>query len=313
MAFLKMDVGSRLAAMGGAHASIQGDASDMLSNPAGLAFVQGLDASTTVTNWIADIKHYGAAGAYRMGNLGTIGVSVVVMDYGDLRRTIPAVDADTEADRLRGYLDMGTFNVQEYAIGLGYGRQITTGFFVGGQVRYALQNLGQVEIEHALTRELYEVENELSNLVFDFGTMYYTGFRDLRFGMSVRNFSNQNDYYNQRFELPLMFDFGVAMDLLTLAPAEPGVGRNSTLTLAADWQHPRDYEERLHVGMEYGFMDTVFLRGGYRFNYDEESFTGGLGVRLGTGGVGIKADYAYGAFGSLFGQVHRVTLGVFAF
>ncbi|ARA92420.1 hypothetical protein AWN76_004050 [Rhodothermaceae bacterium RA] len=309
MPFLKIDVGSRIAAMGGAHASVQGSANDMFSNPAGLAFLDGVDASFTTTSWIADISHYGLGVAFRAGNIGTFGFSYIFMDYGDFVRTVPYTGTDP-ALRNQGYLTNGTFSVNEYAIGLSYARQITGQFYVGGHFRYASQDLGNIVIFDQVRGTEVDQENQVNNLVFDFGTMYYTGFRDLRFGMSIRNFSNQSDYYDQRFELPLTFDFGVAMDLLSLAANPPG-GENSALTVALDWQHPRDYEERLHLGLEYGFMDMVFLRGGYKFNYDEEGLTAGIGVKLGLAGYGIKAEYAYSDFGDFFGNVNRITLGVF--
>ena len=311
MPFLKIDVGARTAAMGGTYASVAGSADDMFSNPAGLALLEGFDASSTVTNWIADIRHYGGGAAYRFGNLGTFGINLVWMDYGDFRRTAPALFSTDPTDQERGYIDQGTFGVTEYAIGFSYARQITSQFYVGGQIRYASQDLGAVDLVNEFTEEIENVENQVTNIVLDFGTMYYTGFRDLRFGVAVRNFSNQADYYDQRFELPLALDFGMAMDLLSLTSAgEAGQG-NSTLTLAVDWQHPRDFGERLHAGLEYGFADTVFLRGGYKFNYDSEGLTAGLGVKAGLGGYGLKAGYAYVDSNDFFGQIHRITLGIY--
>ena len=157
-------------------------------------------------------------------------------------------------------------------------------------------------------------ENQLENVVFNFGTMYYTGWRDLRFGMSIRNFSNQSDYFNQRFELPLTFDFGMAMDLLPLFSEIEG----QSLLFAVNWLHPRDFAEQLNFGAEYGFMDTVFLRAGYKLPFADadllaEDVSAGVGVKLGVGGYGIDAGYAYSNFGEFFGAVNRVTIGVFGF
>ena len=310
LTFLQIDVGARTAGMGGTHASVEGTVYDMFSNPAGLAFAEGFQASSTVTNWIADIKHYGLGASYQWGNIGTFGVSLVFMDYGDLVRTSVYEGSDPTL-RQQGYVTDGTFNVNEYALGFAYARQITDRFYVGGHLRYATQNLGDILINDPVREEQITTENEVNNVVFDVGTMYYTGFRDLRFGMSIRNFSNQVDYFDQRLELPLAFDFGVAMDLLSLAPSDPGIDRNSALTLALDWQHPRAFRERLHAGLEYGFADTVFLRGGYKFRYDSEGFTAGLGVKAGVGGFGLDVGYAYVDSNSFFGQIHRITLGIY--
>lgn len=306
MPFLIIDVGARTAAMAGTYGSVAGDATDMFANPAGLALIEGFDASMNINNWIVDTKHYGTALAYNHPVLGTFGIGIVSMDYGDLYRT-EVYDGEDPILRQEGYIETGTFSVVEYAVGVSYARQISSPFFVGGQVRYAKQDLGTVLIYDELEGVEVDKDNNISNLVFDFGTLYYTGWHDLRFGVSFRNFSNQNDYFNQRMELPLTFDFGVAMDVLTLLPAP---SRHSQLTVALDAVHPRDAQERLHLGMEYGYHDSLFLRGGYRFNYDEEGLTAGLGVRTGIDGLRLRADYAYSAFGQFFGSVHRVSLGL---
>ena len=309
MTFLKIDVSARNAAMAGTQAGITGDIGSMFANPAGLAQVRGVGVMASVNNWLADINHYGAGAAYGSPSLGTFGVSVVTMDYGEIRRTVPALVTDPISDRNQGYIDQGTFGVSEMAVGVAYARQITGQFYVGGHVRYARQDLGNVVIFNERTGENTNAENVASNIVLDIGTLYYPGFRDLRFGVSLRNFSNQSDYYDQRFELPLTFDFGAAMDLLSVT--NPDYENNtSSLTLALDWLHPRDYSERLNAGLEYGFMDTVFLRSGYRFNSDVEGFTAGLGVDTELGDLGLQADYAYGATNNFFGAIHRVTLGL---
>ena len=263
MGFLKIDVAADVAALGGTHAGTTGKATAMFANPAAMALLEGGDLTSGVTDWIADIKLYGLAAAYRIGNLGVFGVSIVSMDYGTFRGTRPWQQGDDPGLRDQGFIALGDFEVDEYAVGVSYARQITTQFYVGGNIRVAHQDLGTVDIINAFTGAVESADNSVTNLVFDFGTIYYPGFHDLRFGASVRNFSDQNDYFDQRFELPLTLDFGIAMDLLpVLSPASTTGPSNSALTLALDWVHPRDFSERLHLGLEYGFLDTFFIRGG---------------------------------------------------
>ncbi len=309
MGFLKIDVAANVAAMGGTHAGNTGRATAMFSNPAAMGLLEGGDISSGVTDWIADIKLYGLAAAYRIGNLGVFGISIVSMDYGTFQGTRPWQPGDDPGLRDQGYIALGDFEVSEYAVGVSYARQITGQFYVGGNIRIAHQDLGSVDIIDAFTGGVISTENSLDNIVFDFGTLYYPGLHDLRFGASVRNFSDQNDYFNQRFELPLTLDFGIAMDLLPLFSSATGPS-NSVLTLAVDWVHPRDFSERLHLGLEYGFLETLYLRGGYKVNHDEEDFTAGLGVKFESSGYGIRADYAYAAFGGFFGSVNRITLSI---
>ena len=47
----------------------------------------------------------------------------------------------------------------------------------------------------------------------------------------------------------------------------------AVLLLAIDAIHPRDYSERLNIGLEYNYLGLFQLRSGYRMNYDEGNFT----------------------------------------
>lgn len=297
--FLKIDVGER-AAMAGTQIGITGDAMAVFANPAGLGLLEGIDAMISHTSWIAGITHLGAAAAMNLGNLGIIGVSYIQMDYGTFNRTIPN-------ETIEGYEVAGTFEVKEFAVGVTYSRAISSQFFVGGQLKLASQDLGEVEVFDEINNEIITASNKISNVVIDFGTLYYPGWKDFRFGMSLRNFSSQANYYDQRFELPITFDFGVAADLLQFVAPDMD---NMKLTVAFDWVHPRDFSERQHVGFEFAYLETLFLRGGYKFNYDEEGLSAGIGIQRDLGGVGLKVNFVYTDFG-IFDPVTRVSVGVY--
>ncbi len=303
MTFLKIDVGGRTAGMGGTSVGVVNDASSMFSNPAGLAGISGLDILLNQTNWIVDIKQYAGAAAYGLGNWGTFGVSFINMDYGTFTETWPYEGFDPELMD-KGYIKGNDFTVGEYALGVAYARQMTNKFSIGGQIKFVKQDLYKTLIWSEFQGKQIWVNNTLGVMAMDFGTLYYTGFKDLRFGMSMRNFSRQARYALQRFDLPLTFRIGLAMDVLTLF--EDGKSNNH-LTLAVDALHPRDYDERLQVGAEYTFMDILSVRAGYKFRYDEESFSAGFGVKKYFGNVGVRLDYAYSNFGKFFGSVHRLS------
>jgi hypothetical protein len=308
MPFLQIDVGSRVG-MGGTQLGIIGDAEAMFANPAAMATTERIDLFASNTNWFADIKHYALGLSYNAGALGVFGVNAVFMDYGELRRTYPYDGLDPDL-RNKGYIQQGTFSPSEYAIGVSYARQITSQFFVGGNIKYATQDLGSIDVFDEINGVvLTGVEQNVNNLALDIGTIYYPGWKDLRFGVSFRNFADQSDYYNQRFELPLTFDFGLAMDLLKLSQSDAELS-NHTLTLALDWIHPRDYDERQHIGVQYGFMETFYLRGGYKVGYDEQGLTAGVGFKKDVSGAGLKVDFVYQDFG-IFDNVTRINVGLF--
>lgn len=295
--FLKADVGARAAAMGGAFMMTGYDASSQFYNSAGIAMTEtDVDVFFGQTQWIADITYNAAAVTKKFGNVGTFGLTILMADYGDIEGTRVA---SNEA----GFEDIGNVDVGAFAVGLSYARRISDQFSIGGQVKYAGQKLGSNLIDTGET-----VDNTAGGLVFDFGTIFYPGFRSFRFGVSARNFSSEFEYANESFQLPLTFTMGVAIDMFDLIG--PDV-ENQSFVVSVEAINPRDFSERVHVGGEYWFQDLIALRGGYKFNYDEESFSAGVGFNVKLSNVRLKVDYAYSDFG-VFDNVNRFSVG-FAF
>lgn len=87
------------------------------------------------------------------------------------------------------------------------------------------------------------------------------------------------------------------------------LGENHRLTVSATAIHPRDYSERLHLGAEYWLFNTFALRGGYKFNYDQEGLSAGIGIKRGISGFNVKFDYSFTDMGSYLGSVHRISVG----
>jgi hypothetical protein len=293
MQFLKLGIGARAAAMGDAFIAISGDPNSTFYNPAGCAGIDGLALAVHQTNWIADIDHKAGVLAYNTGRYGVIVADYIAVDYGTMERTV------VDAHAWEGYQSQGSFSVGEYAVGLGYATSITDRFSIGGKVKYAYQDLGTSQTWQYLRTEFETtkmVKNENEAVAYDFGTYYNSGYKNIRVGMSVQNFANK--------PIPLTFRFGVAMDVNTLLMPE---NKTHVVTLAIDALHPKDYSERVNFGLEYAFNQLFFLRGGYKMNYDEEKYTGGVGIKTKVSGFGLMFDYAVTDFGA-FGIVNRFSL-----
>jgi hypothetical protein len=298
MQFLKVDVGARAAAMAGAFTEMSGDATVMFYNPSGIVEIEsGVDVFAGQTMWIADIKYNTAAAVMNLGSVwGSVGIGLIYADYGD------DIVETRFSPTAPGYVITGNnVSVGAYAAGLSYARKLTEKFFVGGQVRYVDQWLG-----FSTMNDNSRKKNEVSGLSFDFGTTFYPGFRSLKFGMSIRNFSREFKYEKESFNLPLTFTIGVAMNLMDLSNQ-----KEHALWLAIDAIHPRDYSERMHVGAEYWYMGMFATRAGYKFNYDEEGFSAGVGFKYSVSDLDLRIDYAYSDFG-VFDPVNRISVG-FAF
>jgi len=280
MKWLSIPVGARGSAMGGAFTAVANDASAIFWNPAGIAFTEGGHVFFSQTRWIGDIMVNNGAVSYNAGKYGVFGVSIAAVDWGTFhgtRRTVTGA----------GYEETGTFSPEDWAAGLAYAMRVSDKFSFGGHIKYIHEHLG--EAYEGNMDDPTKYVGEMNLFAFDFGTLYYTGFKDLRFGMTLLNFSQERNYRAEFFPLPLTFKFGMAMDITQLWMEQSA----NKFTLSVDALHPRDYSERLHFGFEYSFKDMVFLRGGYKTNYDEEDFSFGGGLRLTVNNVLLGFDYSY--------------------
>jgi len=76
---------------------------------------------------------------------------------------------------------------------------------------------------------------------------------------------------------------------------------------AIDATHPNDNNERVLAGTEFSFFDRFFLRGGYKFNFDDQKFAFGAGANVPISSSAVYFDYAYSVY-DLLPSVHRISV-----
>lgn len=300
--FLSVSMDPRSAALGDAVTSVVSKSTAMLYNPSVMGEMEGTaDFSFGSTRWIADINYIYGTGAISLfdGDYGVFGISLVAVDYGDFIGTIVAPNDN-------GYLEVGTFKPTSMALGIGYANQLSQKFSVGGNIKYVRQSIGTAVTGYDATGNRVVEDNSVSAIAFDFGILYHTGFKSLNFGMSVRNFSTELKYKDEKFQLPLTFKIGLSMNALDLFDIDQNI---HSFIISVDASHPRDYSEQISVGAEYLFMNTFAIRGGFTSPTDEQEFTAGVGLRQSITGINLGVDYSYTPFG-IFDNVHRFSVNI---
>ena len=300
--FLSVSLDPRASGMGDAVTSVYTNSTSMLYNPSIMGGMDGIsDFSFGSTRWIADINYIYGTAAFKLfnGDYGIIGVSLVAVDYGDFIGTVVAPNDN-------GYLEVGTFKPTSMAIGLGYANQLSEKFSVGGNIKYVRQSLGTAVTGYDAAGVRKVEDNAVSAIAFDFGILYHTGFKSLDFGMSIRNFSSELKYKDEKFQLPLTFKIGVSIDAFDFVDLDKNM---HSLLIAVDASHPRDYREQLSFGAEYLFMNTFAIRGGYTFPTDEQEFSAGVGIKQSISDFKFGIDYSYTPFG-IFDNVHRFSINL---
>ena len=293
--FLKINGDPRQAAMGGSFMASSNPTSNVVfGNPALMAWIENYDVQFNNFSWLADISYTSLAAAKTFPGIGTFALSYVNMNYGDIPETIQAgIQGGGTVPLVTGEM----FTAYDMAVGLSFARQITEQLGLGGSIRYLNEEIAGTG---------------MSNWSMDFSTIYYTGFRSLRLAITARNFGPDahlvgysEDLRSEPVDIrmPLELRGGIAYDWLD------GVSSPHLLMTVLEGRVPSDGKEKIHFGTEYSYHNLFFVRGGYRFNYDEEGLTLGMGINFPVVGYHCTLNYAYLDFGALT-QVNMFSFGL---
>ena len=302
--FLKIGVGSRAMGMGGAFTATADDITAMYWNPGGLANVYASEATFNHVRWFADVNYDYAAFSSHLGDIGKLGAFVSVESMDDM-----LVRTEDHPEGTGEYFTAGAM-----AVGISYARNLTDRFSIGFNAKYVREYLWNMSA---------------NGVALDIGTIYKIPiFNEFRLGASISNFGTKmklqgrdniyivaptgstgnlinTDIQLDEYDLPLVFRVGVAADFIKTD--------DNRITAAVDAVHPNDNTEYLNVGVEYGWNEMVFLRGGWKSLFErdtEQRFTAGIGVQYRiVGEFKVKVDYAYQDWGRLT-NVHYLSLGV---
>jgi len=277
--FLQIPTTARVAALGEASIALSDMNSEgLFVNPAIIGFTNYTHSfSASYSNWFADIKNYGTGYIYN-SPIGVFGIGFILLDYGSMPRT-------TSSAGQKVYSVIGSFNANSIAAGLTYSKMLTDRFSVGVTLKYVQEKI-----------DIYKADN----ILFDGGVIYHTGFHSLRIAATIHNFGTNTKFINDEFKMPATFKLGFAAEVF---------GDNKSEykgTMIFEASHPNNSDERINLGTEISWRNMLIIRGGYKFFYDEESISLGLGINPQLD-FPMSFDFAYSDYGRL-GNILRFTL-----
>ncbi|MBC8205223.1 MAG: PorV/PorQ family protein, partial [FCB group bacterium] len=259
--------------------AVSDDITAIFWNPAGLVYMSETSVYLSHISWLAEIEYEAVGIARTFKDIGSFGFSVSYLNSGDIE--------ETTFDEPEGTGDY--FTCSDMMLGLTYARRLTDKFSFGFNLKYIREQLDDL------------VSTAWST---DFGVLYYTDFKSLRLGMSIRNFGPEirlsGDYYDYdngtqlsdpsdylAYHFPMTFKLGAAMELVET--------EENRVTIAADLVHPNDNLERINTGIEAVLWKTFALRGGYTFRHDTAGPAAGAGFLW----KGMTINYSYSDYGIL--------------
>lgn len=291
--FLKMDVGARTLAMGGAFTAVADDINSIRYNPAGTRNMEKLEVQVTHMEWIADLNieqlaFGGVLPAYKRRYLDVVSGSLFYMGSGSKIEGRDELGNITNPD-LRYNSFVLTLNGAKAL-------DLYDNVFIGGNIKYSEENL---------------VDNKYSSILLDVGVLHKYN-KEVNFGFVIRNIGLDSE----GDKMPLEVRLGGAM-------------QKNNLGLSLDLYKFYDTDVSFALGGEYFIKDILVLRAGYNYSVsdngklsDYESWSEvsdymASGLSIGFGfltkpidffkGYEFKLDYAMVDYGRL-GFTHIFTL-----
>lgn len=300
--FLKIGVGARPMAMGDAAIATVNSPEALYWNVGALTRIEDdFSISVSTMEWLVESRNSYVATAYKMDGVGSFGIDLQYLDYGKIEETT-VYDQDGTGRFL---------SANDLVLGLGYARQLTDRFSFGIKVKFINETIANASA---------------SAVAVDLGAVFLTSFFDnkFRFAAVLSNFGTKMQFKGEdlsitylvpdnpgnkqvpaelstlQWDIPLLLRFGISDFIVD--------NEKLTWLVAYDLLDSRDYRARHNLGTEIGLYKMFFLRGGYKFNYDEVSYTVGFGLDFkNIIDYKLKLDYLYLNYGD-FGSFNQFTL-----
>lgn len=277
--FLKLGVGAKAIAMGGAFSAVADDPTVIYYNPAGTVNLSGKQFLAGYHNYVLDMQSGFVAGTLPLMDKHRLGFFVDYLNYGNF--------TETEAD---GQPTGNDFSGGDFLIGANFSTYILPEFSAGINVKFMSE---------------YAAGYSAEAMAVDLGLLYK--FKDGRTSaaLSVNNLGVVLSGFSggdHKDDLPLSFRAGVAHNL-----------RELPLIVALEGVLPNDNDPYLNVGLEMSALQPLYLRLGYSTfgqNYQTNSNSdalGGLSFGFGVDYRKYQISYAFMPYLDL-GSSHRVTI-----
>ena len=292
---LLIPMGARSIGMGGANIANVSRTEAIYWNPAGLASLEGAEATFTYMTYFADMNVSYAAVGYNIEDIGTFGLSLQALDIGGIEVTT--------IDRPEGTGEI--LNPDFITLNATFAKMLTSRIMFGVNTKLISERIGNMSA---------------SAVAWDFGLQYRSDI-NIDFGVTLKNLGSSMQFDGTGIEFDSRIPF--ASPNATSRKTKADIATNelpTSLNMGLAYRYNINEQHNLNVttayssnsfnidqvvgGMEYNFDNFVFLRVGYEaplFESDspyetadyQYGLTLGAGVNLDLGGNILNLDYAY--------------------
>ncbi len=265
---LQFPIGSRYNALGEAGTALSTDLSSIWWNLGGFAFAG--DAGND--NGIHFMYSKLAAGLADDVSLNWLGYGHYIPGWGMVGVTLTYLDQGEQNATGEDGEDRGTFNAYQFAGSLAYGAKLANNVGAGISVKYFRDELAP----DSVTQD--QDSGSGSTWGVDMG-VHYRPVNVLALGLSVTNIGPDITFVDadQSDPLPFTLRLGAAWEAWRTPLTSVTIITDYLISLVQD-----DETKVLGVGVEWGYVESLFVRGGRKADPegDIEDWTWGFGVDL---------------------------------
>lgn len=231
-------------------------------NPAGIVRINKSEFIVAHTRYLdgTDIGFNAFGLAQKAGKNGAFGLSIMLIDMGDIAVTTEDQPGGTGA----------TFSPSFFNMGISYAHIFDEKISVGITFRIISESTADISA---------------FGIAIDAGVQYVTGPQDnFKFGISLRNIGTPMRYSGQGLDIaapnPNVAEFGYALTYAQRAqkyelPSVLNIGLSydivinpkNRLTVLGNFTSNSFSQDQVGAGIEYAFNNIFFLRGGYKYEF----------------------------------------------
>ena len=250
---LSVPVGAHGIALNGSNLATVSGVEALYFNPAGASNIGGTEAMFSNMSYIADIKVNYAGFVSRLGNSGTLGLSVKSFNFGDIGRTT--------SDNTEGTGE--TFSPNFMTLSATWSKSLADRMRFGVNMKYVQEEI---------------LRTSASGLGFDMGIQYSFSGLPMQIGVVLSNLGNKMQYSGSDLEQKL-------------PPDESGEGTNDEPFQIVS--EPFEMPVEMNIGLSYEAIPGLLIQGTFnnnsssnnelRFGSEYSMSFGDASVWIGTG------------------------------
>jgi hypothetical protein len=243
--FLKIAIGAKPAALGGAFVGVDGDVNSICWNPAGLGSIKQQQTTFMHNEWLSGVRYEFVGYAKPLSDGRVIAGGITYLGSGNIEGW---KDQNSRSD----------FSAGDMAVTIGYGHKMNGKMLLGANAKIIHQRIK---------------DSNATGMAMDMGILCSTRVKGLMIGANLRNLGTRMKFENEADSLPLEINGGMSFKLPKLlcvmdmtVPIDNNIRINTGieyqpiqyLSLRAGYGSNNDLDHGLSVGMGINIENLQF-------------------------------------------------------